>query len=127
MSSDDTLFARLGGAPAVHAIIEEFVNRMVGDLMIGFFFKGVNLTQLIEHEYQFTARFLGANIAYEGRTLRNAHAVHRIMGGQFARRRQILIDVLQAHQVPDDIASDWVAHVDALRDQVTTDAADTCD
>lgn len=127
MSSDNTPFARLGGEPAVRAIIEDFVNRMVGDMMIGFFFNGVDRTQLIEREYQFTARFLGANIAYEGRTLRNAHAAHRIMGGQFARRRQILIDVLHAHHVPNDVVGTWIAHVDALRDQVTRDPADTCD
>ena len=123
-----SLYERAGGEPKVRAIIEDFVGRMVNDMMIGFFFTGVDRARLVEHEFGFTAAFLGAtDIPYEGRSMRNAHAAHRIFGGQFARRRQILIEVLKAHDVPQDIATGWVGHVDSLRDQVTSDATDSCD
>lgn len=126
--TDQSLYLRAGGETKVRAIIEDFVDRMVNDVMIGFFFSGVDKQRLVEHEFRFTAAFLGAaDIRYEGRTLRNAHAAHRIFGGQFARRRQILIEVLRSHQVDDDVLGAWIGHVDALRDQVTADAANTCD
>ncbi len=52
-----------------------------------------------EMEYQLAAGFLGANIKYTGRPLDKAHVKHPIMGGHFARRRQILKETLEAYRV----------------------------
>lgn len=126
--SGESLFERAGGETKVRAVIEEFVARMTNDLMIGFFFSGVDRPQLIEREFQFTAKFLGStSLAYTGRTLRAAHAAHRIMGGQFDRRKQILREVLRDHAVPEDISQMWLEHVESLRDQVTADETGRCE
>jgi hemoglobin len=122
-----TPFERLGGEPTLRPIIDAFVDEMVADVMIGFFFTGVDRERLKKREYQFTAGFLGADVRYEGRPLREAHAPHPIMGGQFDRRRQILKQVILRHDVPPDIAATWLAHVDRLRSQVTRDAPGACD
>ncbi|MCG5056174.1 MAG: group 1 truncated hemoglobin [Myxococcales bacterium] len=122
----DSLFQRAGGESGVRDIVTVFVDRMVCDLMIGFFFAGVDKARLVEREFAFTARFLGHDCAYEGRPLRAAHAAHRIMGGHFARRKQILREVLEARQVPKDVAEAWLNHVESLRDQVTADGPGEC-
>jgi hemoglobin len=121
-----SMFERLGGEPKLWAIVEDFVDRMVDDVMIGFFFRDVNRTRLKQLEYQHAAEHLGGPVRYEGRALRQAHAKHRIMGGQFARRTQLLRNVLAAHAVPQDIADAWLAHVESLRDQVTTEPDGQC-
>lgn len=124
----ESLFDRAGGALKVRSIIDDFVDRMVGDLMIGFFFAGVDRDTLARREFEFTARFLGAQgIPYTGRPLRAAHAGRRIMGGQFARRKQLLAQTLQDHGVRRDVAEAWLAHVESLRDHVTSDAPGECD
>lgn len=123
---DSTLFDELGGEPVLRPIIHDFVQRMVKDIMIGFFFRGVDPVRLEEMEYQFTAKFLGAPIAYTGKAIREAHASHPIMGGQFDRRRKILEETIQAHGVDPKIAEAWLAHVDKLRPQVTGDAGGVC-
>jgi hemoglobin len=121
-----TPFERLGGEWALRAIINEFVEEMVNDAMIGFFFRGVDVHRLRDKEYEMTARFLGAQIPYTGKGLREAHAPHPIMGGQFDRRRQILVEAMQRHRVPEDVARTWLEHVDALRGVITRDARGAC-
>lgn len=128
MTNEEDLFTRAGGEASVRAIIEDFVTRMMNDVMIGFFFAGVDRQQLVERELQFTARFLGSTSHdYTGRTMRAAHAAHRIMGGQFDRRKHILRQVLHDHTVPDDVVQVWLDHVESLRDQVTADSPGSCD
>jgi hemoglobin len=118
-------FDRLG-AVALRAIIDDFVDRVRKDAMIGFFFARIDLARLRELEYQHAAEHLGGPVRYEGRPLREAHAPHRIMGGQFARRREILRQTLEAHGAPPDVAARWLAHVDSLRGQVTADPGSEC-
>lgn len=119
-------FERVGGEWGLRAIIHDFVDEMVADPMIGFFFRGVDVHRLRDKEYEMTARFLGAKIPYTGKGLREAHAPHPIMGGQFDRRRQILLEAMRRHGVPPDVEAAWLAHVDALRAVVTRDARGEC-
>jgi hemoglobin len=120
------MFDRIGGEPKLLAIVDEFVDQMVDDVMIGFFFRDVNRARLKLLEYQHAAEFLGAPVHYEGRPLRQAHAPHRIMGGQFSRRKTLLRKILLQHQVPQDIVDAWLAQVESLRDQVTTEPDGQC-
>ncbi len=119
-------FDRIGGEPALRAIIDEFVDRMFDDVMIGFFFRRASRERIKEMEYQHAAEHLGGPVRYGGRPLREAHAPHRIMGGQFARRAKILSDVLGAHGVPEDVREEWLAHVESLRDDITGDPGSQC-
>lgn len=122
----ESAFDRIGGEPALRAIIDEFVDRMFDDVMIGFFFRRASRERIKEMELQHAAEHLGGPIRYCGRPLRDAHAPHRIMGGQFARRSKILSDVLEAHRVPEDVRRAWLAHVESLRGQITGDPGSEC-
>jgi hemoglobin len=114
------------GEPELRAIIDEFVDRVFDDVMIGFFFRRASRERIKEMEFQHAAEHLGGPIRYGGRPLREVHAAHRIFGGQFERRKKILSDVLIAHGVPDDIRTAWIAHVESLRAHITTDAGSEC-
>lgn len=114
------------GPARLRAIIDDFVGRVVTDPMIGFFFARVDHARLREMEYQHAAEHLGSSIAYGGHALRTAHAAHRIMGGQFARRKEILRQVLVAHGVDAPIRDAWLAHVESLRGEVTKDLGSEC-
>ena len=71
-----TNFVRIGGEPVLRVIIDEFVEAVFDDAMIGFFFRNADRARIREMEYQFTARFLGADISYQGRPMGEAHAKH---------------------------------------------------
>lgn len=119
------LFARIG-AEALRAVIVDFYDRVFRDVMIGFLFVGKDPQRLIDKEWEFTAHFLGAEVAYTGRPMRQAHAQLPIFGGHFERRLQILRQTLAAHQVDPEVARVWIEHQQALRAQITVDRGSEC-
>ena len=121
-----SLFDQLGGEPVLRAIIDRFVDRVIADTMIGFFFARVNKERLKQLEYEFAAEHLGANVAYSGRPIQVAHHRHAIMGGQFRRRLVLLKETLAEFRVPENVALHWVAHTLALESSVTPDADGRC-
>jgi hemoglobin len=122
-----TLFEKLGGETQVRAIIDTFIERVFADRMIGFFFRHADKARIKELEYQLAASFLGAEIEYKGRPLGKVHANHPIMGGHFARRRQILKETLEFHQVPKEVQTAWLTHTDSLRSLITPETGSGCD
>ncbi len=127
MSANATALERLGGPSILRDIVEDFVGRLYDDRMIGYMFSGVDRLTLAQREFEFTARFLGADIEYSGRPIRKAHAKHRVMGGQFDRRTTILRETLADHAVPADVQREWLAHVEQLRGSVTRQSSGECD
>lgn len=126
-STSPTLFAQLGGEGSLRAIVDNFIDRVFADRMIGFFFRNADRNRIKEMEYQHAARFLGADIPYQGRPLDQVHAKHPIMGGHFARRRQILKETLEHYQVDESIKTAWLDHTDRLRPLITAQTGADCD
>jgi truncated hemoglobin YjbI len=122
-----TFFEQLGGEPKLKAIINTFIDRVFDDRMIGFFFRNADRQRIKAMEYQLAAQFLGAEVKYQGRPLNQVHAKHPIMGGHFARRRQILMETLDFYLVPEPIKEAWLAHTDALRPLITSQKDSECD
>ena len=122
-----SLFEKLGGEARLRAIIDTFIDRVFADRMIGFFFRNADRARIKKFEYQLAAAFLGADVQYQGRPLGRVHANHPIMGGHFARRRQILIETLEFYRVPDEIRDAWLRHTDSLRPEITPEVGSGCD
>jgi hemoglobin len=124
-ATGSTLFDRIGEA-ALRRVLEDFYDRVFADPMIGFMFEGRNKARIIKKEHELVARMLGAPDRYTGRPMREAHAAHRIFGGHFARRQELLRQVLEAHGIDPEVRAAWLAHNDALRPQVTSDPPTEC-
>ena len=123
----ESLFEKLGGESRLRTIVNAFIDRVFEDRMIGFFFRNADRARIKEMEYQLAASFLGADIKYTGRPLGKAHVNHPIMGGHFARRRQILKETLEVYQVAEEIKAAWLHHTDSLRPLITPEAGSGCD
>ncbi len=121
-----TRFEQIGGETKLRAIIDEFVDRVFADTMIGFLFARASKERVKRFEYEHAAELLGAPITYSGRDLHEVHKRHPILGGHFARRRQILKNVLTKHGVATEVIDAWLIDVDALREQVTPDLITQC-
>jgi hemoglobin len=122
-----TLFDELGGEAVLRPIVDTFVDRVFDDTMIGFFFRKANRERVKAKEYEFIARYLGADIEYTGRPIEQAHAAHPIMGGQFMRRLKLLESTLDEAGVPPHIRDAGLAHTESLRPLVTRDSGGQCD
>src|SRR5688572_14635287 len=99
---------------------------MFDDAMIGFFFRKADRQRVKDKEYELAAAHLGAAVEYTGRPIQAAHAVHPIMGGQFARRLTLLRQTLEEAGAPVSVIEHWLAHTESLRAQVTRDASGEC-
>jgi truncated hemoglobin YjbI len=121
-----SLFEQLGGEPKLRAIVNDFVDRCFDDAMIGFLFARADRDRIKRFEYEHAAKTLGAPVEYRGRALDEAHRPHRIFGGQFDRRRQILIETLRDHNASNDVVNTWVSHQDSLRSLITKDQGSDC-
>jgi len=121
-----SLFELAGGEDALRAVIEDFYDHVFDDVMIGFFFLGSEKSELVRLELEFVMRFLGASQKYTGRTLREAHKGHHIMGGQFNRRTQLLRQAMERQGLPQAVRDEWIEHTEALRSQVTRDVPGEC-
>ena len=122
-----TPFERLGGEAKLRAVVDSFVDQVFADRMIGFFFRSADKARIKTMEYQLAASFLGANVEYTGRPLDQVHRKFPIMGGHFARRRQILKECLDSHGVAEDIKKLWIDHTDAMRPLITPEADSGCE
>lgn len=122
-----TLYEQIGGEAKLRQIIETFIDRVFEDRMIGFFFRNADSKRIKEMEFQLIARFLGADVEYQGRPLDEVHAKHPIMGGQFARRLQVLRETLEYYEVPKHVRDAWIEHTENLRPLITRDAGSDCD
>jgi truncated hemoglobin YjbI len=120
-------FEQLGGEPKLRAIVDDFVDRCFDDTMIGFLFQRADRDRIKRFEFQHAAEHLGGPVSYSGRPLDEAHGPHRIFGGQFSSRRQILIETLRDHGVANEIVDAWIAHQDTLRALVTKDQDSSCE
>ncbi len=119
-------FDRLGGEWALRVIISDFIDSCFDDTMIGFLFQRADKARIKEMEFQLAAQLLGGPFRYQGRPLTEAHAPHRIQGGQFERRKFLLERALRINGVPRDIEKMLMDHTDRLRRQVLANPDEDC-
>jgi truncated hemoglobin YjbI len=108
--SQENLYALLG-ADRLREILTIFYQEVFADVMIGYLFEKQDQAKLIQREWEWTARFLGAKeIEYQGENLASVHQKHPIRYGHFHRRNQILLKVLRRLQVDQKIIDFWMDH-----------------
>lgn len=118
-----TDWERIGGEPAVTAMMTRFIDRVFDDMIIGFLFIGRDRERIIRHEVQLASVHLGGEATYGGRPLASLHRPLKINAGQFRRRLALLTQELQASGVPADIAERWISH-DRKMERAITDGTD---
>ncbi len=74
MTTETSLFDRLGGPPAITAATEIFYRKVLADPLLAPYFDGVNMDQQVAKQAAFLTMALGGPNRYSGRDLRTAHA-----------------------------------------------------
>lgn len=110
-------------ADALPSIIDEFVDRMFDDLIIGFRFIGTDRERIKKHELEFARKHLLGEGTYTGRPIGPLHKQQRINRGQFARRLAILKVVLEEADIDPVVIEGWLEH-DRRLERALTDGTD---
>jgi hemoglobin len=74
MTTQTSLFDRIGGTPAVTAAAELFYRKVLSDPTLSTYFDDVDMDRQVAKQAAFLTMALGGPSAYTGRDLRTAHA-----------------------------------------------------
>src|SRR5262249_7334787 len=78
-----TLYDRLGGYPAISAVVDDFVKNVAADKRINRFFANANIDRLKARLVEQICQGTGGPCVYTGRDMRSVHAGMSIRGKDF--------------------------------------------
>lgn len=122
-SKQQSLYDRLGGEPAIKAVVDEFYDRVLADPQVGRFFKAKQMPGLKANQVDFFTTALGGPKKYKGKSMADAHQKLKIRGEQFDAVAGHLADTL-AHLGVDKASADEVmAAVAPLKEEIVNETA----
>ena len=72
-TNTQSLFHKLGGKPAVTAVVENFYQRLLADDSVAPFFADTDMPKQRSHQIAFVGMALGGPKEYQGMAMRSAH------------------------------------------------------
>ncbi len=101
-----TLFHKLGGAPAISAVVRQFYRDVINSPILKHHFEGTDMPRLIDHQTKFLCHVLGGPADYNGRSLAASHRHLGITPVEFDEVAEILEETLEDFDLDQvDIAS----------------------
>jgi len=98
--ADDALYQSLGGRPGLAQLMADFVPRLKADPGIGPMFKDVKATELQKQLADQFCVLAGGPCVYEGASMKNAHADHKIRKADFYAMVELLQLSMDAQGIP---------------------------
>lgn len=96
---DETLYDRLGGEPAIGAVVDEFYDRVLADESLAHHFDDVDMSEQRSHQTKFISAVTGGPIQYGGDDMRTAHEGLSITDEEFDAIAGHLDDALREFDV----------------------------
>ena len=115
-----SLFEKLGGSPAIEAVVKAFYQRVLGDPDLEGFFANTDMDQQTRSQIAFLTMALDGPNAYNGRPMKEAHDGMGITEMHFDRFAGHLVAALKAAGVCDDDVNEVVALVGPLKRQIVS-------
>ncbi len=118
MSSEQSLFEKLGGKAAINAAVDLFYEKVLADNRINHLFEGVDMNRQRAKQKAFMTYAFGGAPNYSGESMRKAHAHLNLNEGHFNAVAENLISTLQDLTVPQNLIDDVIAIVSTTKDDV---------
>ena len=100
MMAQPSLYERLGGKPAITAVVDDFIGNVGGDTRINKRFAGTNIPRLKTMLGNQICEASGGPCKYTGRSMRDAHAGMNISDAEFGALVEDLVKSLDKFKVP---------------------------
>ena len=95
-----SLYERLGGKPAITAVVDDFIGNVAGDTRINQRFANANIPRLKTRLVDQICEASGGPCKYTGRSMRDAHAGMNISDAEFGALVEDLVKSLDKFKVP---------------------------
>ena len=99
MMEKKTLYDRLGGKPAITAVVDDFVGNVAGDARINRHFANANIPRLKTMLVDQICQAAGGPCTYTGASMKTAHAGMKITDAEFNALVEDLIKSLDKFKV----------------------------
>ncbi len=96
-----SLFERLGGKPAIEAVVDDFLGRVATDERINASFAGSHLPRLRQRLVELICAGTGGGCTYTGRDMKTVHTGMGITSAQFDALAGHLVATLDQFKVPE--------------------------
>lgn len=113
-----SLYERLGGQPAITAVVEEFVSRTTTDPLIKYRFFNTDATQLKKLLVEFVCMATGGPCKYTGRDMESSHAGMQLVEEEFNALVGDLVGALDKFKVPEKEKGELLGALGPLKPQM---------
>lgn len=113
-------YEKIGGGPAVRAVVDRFYELILADDQLVGFFEGTDLSTLKRHQVLLISQVLGGPANYDGRDLRDAHAGLDITRSDYLKVVSLLVQALVEANVPPAIIDRVGSALSATEPDVVT-------
>ena len=117
-----SLFDRLGGQPAITAVVEEFVTRTTTDPRIKDRFFNTDATNLKKQLVDFVCQATGGPCKYGGRDMQTSHAGMELVDDEFNALVENLVGALDKFKVPEKEKGELLGALGPLKPQIVAPA-----
>lgn len=124
-SQQKSLYDRLGGQPAVEAVVKDFAGTVLADARINKKFARSNADRLIKNLTDFVCMAAGGPCKYTGRDMKMAHKNMGVTKGEFAALAEDLSATLDKFKVPAKEKGELMAAVAPLDKQIVEKKTNT--
>jgi hemoglobin len=118
MTPQKSLYDRLGGQPAITAVVDDFVGNVAGDTRINGFFGRTDIPRLKRLLVEQICQASGGPCTYTGRDMRTTHKGMAITDAQFNALVEDLVKSLDKFKVPDKEKGELLSTLGSLKPQI---------
>ena len=118
IASTTSLYDRLGGKPAITAVVDQFVANVAADSRINARFATTDIPKLKGYLVDQLCGATGGPCTYKGRSMKTIHAGMRITNDEFNALVQDLVAALDKFNVPLKEKSDLLALLSPMKQDI---------
>jgi len=113
-----SLYGRLGGKPAIQAVVDDFIGNVAADSRINSFFANTNIPHLNTMLVNQICQVSGGPCKYEGRSMKSAHAGMGVKDMHFNALVGDLVKSLNKFNVPEKEKNELLSALAAMKGDI---------
>ncbi len=118
--AEANLLQALGARDGITLLVDDFVNRLVGDARVGHFFKDVKPKHLKQQISDQICQLLGGGCVYDGETMKASHADMKVTRPDFLVVVALLQDSMDARGIPFAVQNQLLARLAPMHRDIVT-------
>ena len=118
MMAKKPLYDRLGGKPAITAVVDDFIGNVAGDTRINRRFMGANIPRLTAMLVEQVCEAAGGPCKYSGQSMLDAHRGMNITDAEFTALVEDLVKSLDKFKVPAQEKNELLTALGGLKPQI---------